>query len=117
MAEVLKQMYAGSIPTGATSIVTVPAAHTYTVRSIRLLNNKSTVSLVKIGINGTGDSSLVVGANMGAKTTAAPALGAVNGASSYELANCFIVLQAGDTLQAIGSASGVACVISGLDQS
>lgn len=92
-----------NLASGTSTIFTGSAAHVYSIRSIRIVNNGSSAITVKLGIGGVTDALLIL-----------PAITIQPGAAYHETG--LFVLSGTDTLQANTSASGLTATVSGLDQ-
>lgn len=105
MADTMKRLAGpANLGSGTSTIFTGTTAHTYSIRSIRIVNNSSAAITVKIGIGGVTDALLIL-----------PAIAIMPGAAYHE--SGLFVLAGTETLQANTSATGLTCTVSGLDQS
>jgi hypothetical protein len=93
-----------NIANGTSTLFTGVAAHTYTLRNIRIVNNTAAAITVRLGIGGVTDALLIT------PPITIPAGGFINH-------DCFIVMSGAEALQAIATATGTTITISGLDQS
>lgn len=89
---------------GSSTAFTGTDGHTYTIRSLRIVNNSSATITVKVGIGGVADSQLVV------PDVAIPAKGVFRDGG-------LIILADTETVMAFTSASGLTLSAFGLDQS
>lgn len=104
MADTLKRIVGPvNVPNGTGTAFTAVASHTYTLKSIRLVNNTTASITVQMGINGTTNSFLVL---------APVSLPTV----TQLIHDCFLVMSGTETLQTSGSLSGVTLTVCGLDQ-
>lgn len=103
--EVLKRL-AGPVnmTSGANTPFIGTAAHRYTIKHIRIVNNTAGAVTVKLGIGGTADGNLIL-------HTLSIA------ANSTYTEDVLIVTDGTETLQANTSATGMTITVSGLDQS
>jgi hypothetical protein len=92
------------VANGTTTIFTGTTAHTYTIRTMCLVNNTAGSITISLGVNGTANANLVLPA-------------------TPILAGCrmewggFLILAGTETIQAITTANGLTLTASGLDQS
>jgi hypothetical protein len=105
MADILSRL-AGptALASGANTVLTVTAAHTYGARSIRVQNNTTATVSFKVGINGIADANLII-----------PNISLAPG-SVYHDEGLF-VLVASDTLNCTTSGTGLTMTVSGIDHS
>lgn len=89
---------------GTSTIFTGTAAHTYTIRSIRMVNTTSAAITVKLGIGGVTDALLILPATS-------------IDAGGWAEFDGVLVLSGTETLQANTTATGVTITVAGLDQS
>ena len=93
-----------SLAAGTTTVFTGTAAHTYTIRNWRIVNNTGGAVTVRVGIGGVTDTCLVF-----------PAM-SVPAAAILE-DDGMIVMSGTETLQVSTSATGTTVTVSGLDHS
>lgn len=93
-----------NVASGTSTIYTGTALHTYSIRSIRIVNNGTAVITIKLGIGGVTDAVLILQAI------------AIQPGGYYHDDGLFI-LSGTETLQANASASGLTITVCGLDQS
>jgi len=94
------RFFIGVLPEAEAVIYSAPAGHTVVIKSLELFNNSGAASLTLIAIHGPGAA-----ANLYTNTE----LGAAQAVSK----ETFQVLNAGDTLTAVGTSGGVQALISG----
>lgn len=98
MADTLKAAYRGTLPTSSGTLYTVPAATTFALRSIVVSNSNATSQVVTITLGGV---PIIAGATVSA-----------NGEFSLDTLQ---VLNAGDLIAGVASATGVAAHVSGVE--
>jgi hypothetical protein len=101
MARLAGPANAGS---GTSTVFTGTSGHTYSIRSIRIVNNTSAPITYKLGIGGVTDALLVL-----------PAIAVQAGSAYHE--DALFVLSGTETLQVNASATGGTITVCGLDQS
>ncbi len=105
MADLMSRLAGpANVANGTATAFTGTAAHTYSIRSIRIVNNTTGSVTVKVGIGGVTDALLIV-----------PAI-AIQPGDAYHDDGLFI-LSGTETLQTNASATGCTMTVSGLDQS
>jgi len=106
MADLLKRLLGPvAIANGTSTLLTVTAAHTYTIKNIRVVNtDASNTRTLVLGIGGVAAANQIV-----------PTLSLGPGESAEF--DGLLVLAAGETLQANASGTGLTITASGLDQS
>jgi hypothetical protein len=101
-----KRLYTGQPGTTATTIYTVPPNTTTIIKSIVMANTNAAASTITIGINGTGAANQIV-----------PTV-YINPNDSKIVDGINLVLNTGDTLQALqGTAGAVTLTVSGAEVS
>jgi len=104
MSDTLSRLVGPSnVGSGTSTLFTGTSGHTYTLRSIRIVNNTNSAITIKLGIGGVTDADLIT-----------PEI-SVPGKSAYHDEGMF-VLSGTNTLQANASASGLTATVCGLDQ-
>jgi hypothetical protein len=93
-----------NLASGTSTVFTGTAAHTYTLRSIRVVNPTAAAVTVKLGIGGVTDALLVLPATS-------------IDAGGWAEFDGVLVLSGTETLQANTTATGTTITVSGLDQS
>lgn len=93
-----------SVGSGTTTVFTGTAAHTYTIRNWRIVNNTGGAVTARVGIGGVTDTCLIF-----------PAM-SIPAASILE-DDGMVVMSGTETLQVSMSASGTTITVSGLDHS
>lgn len=105
MADVLSRILGPSnIGSGTNTLFTGTAAHTYTIKHIRIVNNTAAAITLKLGIGGVADANLLLPVT----SIDAGGWGEFDG---------LIVMSGTETLQSNASATGMTITVSGLDQS
>lgn len=105
MAEVLSRLAGpANVANGTSTVFTGTAAHTYSIRSIRIVNDSAGAIVIKLGIGGVTDALLIL-----------PALSIGPGEAYHD--DGLFVLSGTETLQANATATGLTITVSGLDQS
>jgi len=93
-----------NLASGTSTVFTGTAAHVYTIRSIRIVNNTAAAVTVKLGICGVTDALLIL----------PPTSIDAGGWAEFD---GVIVLSGTETLQANTTATGTTITVAGLDQS
>jgi hypothetical protein len=93
-----------AIASGTSTLFTGTAAHTYTIKNIKVVNNSGATVTLKLGIGGVADANLI----LPTATIDAGGMAEFDG---------LLVMSGTETLQAVASATGLTITISGLDQS
>lgn len=93
-----------NIASGTSTVFTGTAAHTYTIKHIRIVNPTGASVTVKLGIGGVADANLIL--------PATPI-----DAGGFAEFDGLIVMAGTETLQANASATGCTITVAGLDQS
>mgnify|MGYP003329154190 FL=1 len=93
-----------NLASGTSTVFTGTAAHVYTIRSIRIVNNTAAAVTVKLGIGGVTDALLIL----------PPTSIDAGGWAEFD---GVIVLSGTETLQANTTATGTTITVAGLDQS
>ena len=105
MADVLSRIVGPvNLASGTSTVFTGTAAHTYTIRSIRVVNATPAAVTVKLGIGGVTDALLVLPATS-------------IDAGGWAEFDGVLVLSGTETLQANTTATGTTITVAGLDQS
>lgn len=105
MGNVLERVVGpANIPSGTNTLFTGTAAHTYTVRSMVIVNDSAGSITVKLGVNGVADANLIL-----------PAVALLAG--EFACWDGFLALSGTETIQANATASGLTFSASGMDQS
>lgn len=110
MADTLKKMYFGQPSTGGSTIYTAPltasgSGASAVIRTVHICNTTSTPATISLSVNG----SAATAANNIYRAFTIPANG-------IHVANVSVVLESGDTLQALqGTASALTMFISGVE--
>lgn len=105
MADVLSRIAGpANIASGTATAFTGTGAHTYSIRSIRIVNNTSGTVTVKVGIGGVTDAVLII-----------PAIAIAPGDAYHD--DGLFVLSGTETLQTNASATGTTLTVCALDQS
>lgn len=60
MADTYKRLYQGAVPSGATTLYTVPSGTTAIVKSIRAVNTTASGVTIKFWNGGTDDSNVIL---------------------------------------------------------
>lgn len=92
-----------NVASGTSTIFTGTGGHTYSFRSIRIVNNSAGVLTVKLGIGGVTDALLIL-----------PVLSIQPG--QFFVDSGLVILSGTETLQANASATGLTITVCGLDQ-
>jgi len=93
-----------NLASGTSTVFTGTAAHTYTIRSIRIVNNTAAAVTVKLGIGGVTDALLIL----------PPTSIDAGGWTEFD---GVLVMSGTETLQANTTATGTTITVAGLDQS
>jgi len=105
MTDTLKRITGpANIANGTSTLFTGTAAHTYTIKSMEIVNNSAGAITIKLGIGGVADANLIL------PTVSIDA----GGKAEYD---GLLVLTGTETIQAVASATGMTFTASGLDQS
>lgn len=94
-----------NLANGSATFYTGTAAHRYTIKNIRVVNNTAGSISFRIGIGGVTDALLII-----------PAIALAAGDFYSEDVN-MLVLEGAETLQATTTASGLTVTVTALDQS
>lgn len=93
-----------AVASGASTLFTGIAAHTYTIRHMTLTNNTGSPVTVKLGIGGVADANLILPSSV------------IEAGGMAEFSG-ILVLSGTETLHASTSGTGLTFTMSGLDQS
>jgi hypothetical protein len=93
-----------NIGSGTTTVFTGATGHTYTIKSILIVNDSTGSISIKLGIGGVADSNLIL-----------PQV--TLGAGEQADFDGLLVMSGAETLQAVAGATGLTITVSGLDQS
>lgn len=93
-----------NVASGTATVFTGIAAHIYTIRSIRIVNNSAAPITVKLGIGGVTDALLIMPATI------------IQPGETYT-DDAMVVLSGTETLQANASGSGLTITLTGVDSS
>lgn len=105
MADVLSRLAGpANVASGTSTVFTGTAAHTYSIKSIRIVNNTAAAITIKLGIGGVADVNLIL----------PPEPIDAGGFAEWD---GLLTLSGVETLQANASATGLTITVSGLDQS
>lgn len=94
------RFYIGVLPATEALVYTAPAGHTVVLKDITIFNNSADPALTLVSVHGPGAAANVY------TNTSLPAAGVAEWQGHQ-------VLNAGDTLTAVGTSGGVQCLISG----
>lgn len=104
MADTLSRLVGpANVASGTSTVFTGTAAHIYTIKHIRLVNNTASAVTIRLGIGGVADANLIL-----------PSVAI--GAGEWAEFDGLLVLTGTETLQANASASGITITVAGLDQ-
>lgn len=105
MADIMARLAGpANVGSGTSTAFTGTSAHTYTIRSIRYVNNTTAPITIKYGIGGVTDAALFC-----------PAIAVAAGAAWHD--DGLLIMSGTETFQINASATGGTLTISGLDQS
>lgn len=105
MADILSRIVGPvNVASGTSTLFTGTAAHTYSIKSIRIVNNTAAAITIKLGIGGVADANLIL----------PPEPIDAGGFAEWD---GLLTMTGTETLQANASASGMTITVSGLDQS
>lgn len=93
-----------NIASGTSTIFTGTSGHTYTIKTIVIVNDSTGSISIKLGIGGVADANLVLP-------------NVTLGAGEQANFDGLLVMTGTETLQATTSASGLTITVAGLDQS
>ena len=104
MADTLKRIVGPqNVANGSTTVFTGTAAHIYSFKGIRIVNNTGGAITIRLGIGGVTDALLIL-----------PAMTLAAGDTFLD--DGLVVLAGTETLQATTTATGLTLTISGVDQ-